>query len=451
MGNLNPAYPGGGNGASGGGIPNPDSGVLAPNEMVKSNADGTAIVGTGDTNTDTEVNFGVKNLITQGIVGAGSGTFRLGDAHDDSSAGENKVTTNRVSNIAFNPVWVNQEANKATSRFTVGVEQELTQEPSKADVLVNPSWISNPIVDWRVVKLTFEAETTQTNCVFSVFKNGQDFYSSKLDTLTADVEQEISLKVKSADGSSRAPVDAFAVDTYTVSVTSSDGDVRLKGSLANGLPFFKVGYFEFEDFDIFDMDNMADGLSKVAMTVVERTNLSNQSGTNTGDQDLSGLALKSNVLELDNTDAFTPDADYEPATKKYVDDNAGGVFGNGWQSEENGATRSTTSSSFQQAQRLTTPSLPAGTYRIGIVTLHRVSSTSGDVVVRVQVNDSTTLFDGESFRKEAKDSGSDQRENYSGFDYYTGSGVLNIDVDYARGSDGTAYMYYTRIEIWRVS
>lgn len=30
---------------------------------------------------------------------------------------------------------------------------------------------------------------------------------------------------------------------------------------------------------------------------------------------------KSNVLELDNTDSFTPDADYEPATKKYVDDN----------------------------------------------------------------------------------------------------------------------------------
>ncbi len=44
-------------------------------------------------------------------------------------------------------------------------------------------------------------------------------------------------------------------------------------------------------------------------------------GVNTGDQDLSGLALKANVLELDNTSAFTPDADYEPATKKYVDDN----------------------------------------------------------------------------------------------------------------------------------
>lgn len=52
----------------------------------------------------------------------------------------------------------------------------------------------------------------------------------------------------------------------------------------------------------------------------------NLSWTNTWDQDLSWLALKSNVLELDNTTSFTPDADYEPATKKYVDDNAGKVW-----------------------------------------------------------------------------------------------------------------------------
>ena len=39
--------------------------------------------------------------------------------------------------------------------------------------------------------------------------------------------------------------------------------------------------------------------------------------------DISGKADKTNVLELDNTTAFTPDADYEPATKKYVDDSGG--------------------------------------------------------------------------------------------------------------------------------
>ncbi len=56
------------------------------------------------------------------------------------------------------------------------------------------------------------------------------------------------------------------------------------------------------------------------ITVADIFNLSNLSGTNTGDQDLSGLAASANVLELDNTTAFTPDADYEPATKRYVDD-----------------------------------------------------------------------------------------------------------------------------------
>ena len=60
----------------------------------------------------------------------------------------------------------------------------------------------------------------------------------------------------------------------------------------------------------------------VNITATDITSLGNLSGTNTGDQDLSALALKSNVLELDNTTAFTPDADYEPATKKYVDDKA---------------------------------------------------------------------------------------------------------------------------------
>ena len=45
----------------------------------------------------------------------------------------------------------------------------------------------------------------------------------------------------------------------------------------------------------------------------------------TGISDLdSDKADKSNVLELDNTEAFTPTADNEPATKKYVDDNVGG-------------------------------------------------------------------------------------------------------------------------------
>ena len=79
------------------------------------------------------------------------------------------------------------------------------------------------------------------------------------------------------------------------------------------------------------------------VTDAEKTVIGNTSGTNTGDQDLSGLAVKTNVLELNNTTAFTPDADYEPATKKYVDDNAGGVA----IETTTGATHSLTTSAGQ--------------------------------------------------------------------------------------------------------
>lgn len=43
------------------------------------------------------------------------------------------------------------------------------------------------------------------------------------------------------------------------------------------------------------------------------------SGTNTGDQDLTPYAQKTEVLVKTNTTAYTPTEDYQPATKKYVD------------------------------------------------------------------------------------------------------------------------------------
>ena len=41
-------------------------------------------------------------------------------------------------------------------------------------------------------------------------------------------------------------------------------------------------------------------------------------------QDEAGNILPNLVLMKDNTTAFTPTADYQPATKKYVDEAAGG-------------------------------------------------------------------------------------------------------------------------------
>ena len=48
-------------------------------------------------------------------------------------------------------------------------------------------------------------------------------------------------------------------------------------------------------------------------------------GINTGDQNLAPYALKVNVLELTNTTTFMPTDNYQPATKKYVDDHTGAL------------------------------------------------------------------------------------------------------------------------------
>jgi len=56
------------------------------------------------------------------------------------------------------------------------------------------------------------------------------------------------------------------------------------------------------------------------VSIKTKLGISVLTGDNTGDQNLAPYALKANVLELDNVSIFVPNADYEPSTKKYVDD-----------------------------------------------------------------------------------------------------------------------------------
>ena len=125
----------------------------------------------------------------------------------------------------------------------------------------------------------------------------------------------------------------------------------------------------------------------------------------------------------------------------------GGIYGSEFQQSSSDSESSTTSTTFVQKMRMTTSSLPSGTYRIAWYYEWRLTITTNDFKAQVQINDTITLME---HQQEPQDSGDDQYNNHSGFYYSTGSGVLNIDIDYSSGS-GTAYIRRARLEIWRVS
>ena len=120
---------------------------------------------------------------------------------------------------------------------------------------------------------------------------------------------------------------AFISVTQAVDLDTMESDIALNNThrgIVSGNPHVvtksDVSLGNVVNSDTTTTVNITDSVDKRFVTDANLVVIGNTSGTNTGDQDLSGLALKSNVLELDNTDVFVPDTDYEPATKKYVDD-----------------------------------------------------------------------------------------------------------------------------------
>jgi hypothetical protein len=95
----------------------------------------------------------------------------------------------------------------------------------------------------------------------------------------------------------------------------------------NGAFVFLREGFDFINISVYD--DTASGIEETFATVQELEqrliDLGYIAFYEDGNVDLSLYALKSNVLQLNNTTPFTPDADYKPATKKYVDDNSSGA------------------------------------------------------------------------------------------------------------------------------
>lgn len=124
-----------------------------------------------------------------------------------------------------------------------------------------------------------------------------------------------------------------------------------------------------------------------------------------------------------------------------------GVFGTEYQYASSEGTDSTDDSDYQEKLKLSTGTLPAGTYRINWYWEMWQSGISNLVTARVQIDDTDTVANPQ---KEPKDR--DDRLPVSGFwQASLGAGTHEIDIDYRKQSGGTAYIRYARLEIWRIS
>lgn len=131
--------------------------------------------------------------------------------------------------------------------------------------------------------------------------------------------------------------------------------------------------------------------------------------------------------------------------------NVQSVFGSYFTYGESLSLSTTTSTAYQNKVTITTGIVAAGTYRIGWSYGWYFTSTSYDFLGRVQVNNTTTIFE---HRQEPQDTGTDQIHPVSGFYYYTVESPtsLTIDLDYCSGSAGnTAGIRSAILEFWRVS
>lgn len=131
--------------------------------------------------------------------------------------------------------------------------------------------------------------------------------------------------------------------------------------------------------------------------------------------------------------------------KKYVDDRIP-VFGTQFQQNSADSVTTTTSSTYQQKVRITTPVIPAGTYRIGWSIELSIDDENSDIQTRVEIDDTTTV---------AEQDGRVARRNL----YYVRSSIAHvaltnashtIDLDYNNQQGKTLSVRRGKLEIWRV-
>jgi len=113
------------------------------------------------------------------------------------------------------------------------------------------------------------------------------------------------------------------------------------------------------------------------------------------------------------------------------------------------STTTVTPPTYINKLTLTTPSIPAGDYRISVYYNWSHSHVGTDFIARVQLDTSTTIF---SHQAEPKDPNANQLYGFSGFDNNTlTTGIHTLNLEFASSFGGTARISNARLEIFRIS
>ncbi len=128
----------------------------------------------------------------------------------------------------------------------------------------------------------------------------------------------------------------------------------------------------------------------------------------------------------------------------------GSIFGNGFQYAESDIESSTTSATYQQKLKLTTPSLASGNYIVQWAA--EVRTTDQDMLIRCQLDDTTLINEHKhSTGTNGPDGTSTYFTSVGGFKRVALNGIHNVDIDYHNDGGGTAFIKRVRIMLWRVS
>ena len=149
--------------------------------------------------------------------------------------------------------------------------------------------------------------------------------SQDVDTFLQSATKAVARTNLGLGTAAQSPVGDFATSTQGAladTLNTTKQDILTEGAFVDGDKTKLDGVTGTNTGDQ-DLSGLQTILTEGAFVDGDKTKLDGVSGSNTGDQDLSALATKANVLELDNTISFTPSSNFHPATKKYVDDNAG--------------------------------------------------------------------------------------------------------------------------------